>query len=155
MDDEYQRAEVGGFNRGLPPDGLHQCSVDRFDFIEAKKGTDAGKMLLKTELAVAVGEHRGWPVELIHALENKDRLGMLKDHLNALEVQVESLAELETALPRALDAVVIVKVWTTKKTDENGVPYRNAVVTQRLHGLSVAAPVSDVPVIDDETGIPF
>lgn len=139
LDDAYRNAPVPGSNQ-LPPDGEYQCRIGRFDFLESKKN---GRLYLKTEASVAVGPLLGYPVEFLHDLEDPDRLKQVKGHVAALELDPGQLSDLEDVLPQALDAIVLVEVWTSDRLDANGNPYRNARVRSRMSG-GIAS--SDVPV---------
>lgn len=151
QDDAYRNAPMAG-SRELPPDGEYQCVVDRFDVFEGK--TD-GKLYLRIEMSVAVGEKQGWPISKLHSLEDPKRFGFLKADLDVLGVMPESLADLQEALHGALDVPVLLAVKT--KGD-----YRNVYLNQRLGGpirgdLPVPegfAPRQTVPTTADED-LPF
>src|SRR3954470_14628165 len=107
MNDTYQQAPVAGGDE-LPPDDDYQAVIDRFDFIDAK----TGRLYLKTEMSVIGGQYKGWPLKTLHDLEDPDKMQYLKAHLKALQVDIEDLSALESALAGALDAVVEVRVYT-------------------------------------------
>jgi hypothetical protein len=154
MNDDYQRAQASGSD-DLPPNGDYQCVVDRFDFIEAKSN---GRLYLKTMTTVANGAHKGWNISFLHDLEDADRLKHLKTHLRTLGVPDDDLGALEGNLPKALDSVVEVSVYTPKGYDRSF-----AKVTRRHENVrSSDIPYDDTPAapvtIKDGAGgdpIPF
>lgn len=124
----------------LPPDGLYQCLVERFDFFEHD-----GRAFLKTELRVEFPEgYRHLPIELVHPLEDPDRLGATKKHLNTLGIELTDYSQLIDALHTVKDVPVEVAVKTgTRINEKTGMPYRNAYVNKRL-GHAITS--TDVPV---------
>lgn len=145
MQGEWEKAKA--FNQGeLPEDGTYQALIQRFDFFESKKG----ELFLKTELQIQLDEkYEGHPVEIIHNLSDPDRLDWLKQHLHNCGLDLENFAELDGRLHELLDVPVEIAVKTSKKTDNNGNPYRNAYVNQRLGNPMPGAGATDVPADPD------
>jgi hypothetical protein len=144
LNDDWQDAKT--FSRNWPPDGDYQALVHRFDFFEGGENNHA---YLKTELEVQHDDDwHGTIVETIHDLEDPDRLGFLKQHLQTLGLELDSFSDLENRLSEVLDVPVAIRIKTSDKTDNDGNNYRNAYVNERLGG-----PIgSDVP--PDTAGLP-
>lgn len=146
---------IGG-PRELPPDGDWPCLLEGFDYIVANSD---GTTWLKTELRVIAGDSTGHPIELLHALDGpaatQDKIGYLKRHLINCGIDLpESIDGLHDTLVNAVGRDVMVRVYTSKKRDDQGRPYRNALVDRPLataeNGGSNQAPVG-VP----SSAIPF
>lgn len=121
----YKTASVDGFAE-LPPDGMYVCEVMGFDFFESNKN---GHEYLKTSLAVTEpAAHKGAPIDLIHVVTDPDKVGFLKRHLYALDVRLDELSQIITKIHEAAGKHVAVTVKTSAKTNDQGVPYRNAYV---------------------------
>ena len=134
-DDAFRNAKAEGGNYDLPPDGTYQAIVDRFDFFENR---DGDRLFLKTELTVQNHpDESGRLIEIIHQLNDPDRVEWLKKHLHRLGVPVEeiSVSQLRPGsevLAAVCDVPVQVEVKTSDRKKDDGTPYRNAYVNQRL-----------------------
>lgn len=126
LNDAWANAS-GELGDWLPPDGDHQGIVEAFDFLTSQKN---GRDYLKTVFTLT-GEFQGRQVSTLHEI-SEERIDMLKRHLLALEVAPENLDDLSGALRTALDVPVRLRVKTAAKLRDDGTPYRNLYVEQRL-----------------------
>jgi hypothetical protein len=148
----FQKASTdGGFNQNWPPDGTYQGIIRNFDFFESK---DKRFAFLKTEIETANHpEYAGMGVETIHAIDDPERIGFLKRHLDTLGVDVDNL-DLTQVVPGSellnglLDVPIQFAIKTSDKKDSEGNPYRNCYVNQRLGGPMQ----SDVPADTTDMG---
>ena len=135
LDNDYAKAPVGG-DFELPPDGIYQAVVDRFDTFEPKNGNSAGKLLLKTTFKIELDpKYTGKQVDIIHSLEDADKFQWLKKHLQTLGLDPESFqfSDLMDQLHTVLDVPCELAIVTSDKTNPNtGEPYRNAYLNRRL-----------------------
>lgn len=122
MDDAWRDAVPPAGGIEMPPDGDYQAVVERFDFFESSKN---GHLLLKTELSVTSGNHSGWPVSTLNDLEDPERLGWAKKHLQTLGLEVDPLSTLESRLTEAVHVPVEITIKTKGE-------YRNVYVNKRL-----------------------
>lgn len=156
MQSHFDGATVntGGSLYELPPDGDYQALVHRFDFFES----NAGQAFLKTELEIQNDpQYSGRIASTVHNLEDPDRIGWLKGHLQLLGMDVDGLdlREIRPGSPRLqelLDTPVAIAIKTSDRLDKDGQPYRNVYVNQRLGAplTTGGAKTSDVP--GDEAG---
>lgn len=144
-----------------PPDGEYQARVHSFDFHDGKSG-----LALRTQFELVGPSNAGWKVSTFHPLEDTERLKWTKRHLLMLGVEANSLAELEAALPSALDKVCDVALKSKQVGDKT---YQNLYVNRVMNGVTASAsqPVSDdappphedfdrpKPKRDDLDDIPF
>ena len=108
MDNEWKQAPRAADLGELPPPGEYQAFVQGFDFFESK----IGEVYFKTELEVATGPEKGWPIEVIHSLADPDRYGFLKQHLHKMGLDPEfPLSELEERVTALLDVPVSIEVY--------------------------------------------
>jgi hypothetical protein len=113
---------------GLPPDGVYEARIDRFDFVNSKFD---GSLQLKTEMEITAGDHGGSRVSIWHDLQDKDRLKYLKGYLETIQIKIEKLSDLQEALGAALDVVVEVRIKTTsKRVDGEQKQYTNVYVNR-------------------------
>jgi hypothetical protein len=153
MSDTWEKTEAE--EPGAPlPDGDYQAAVTRFDFTESKKD---GNLLLITELTVTVPEQfAGRSATLFHDLENPDRLGWTKAHLELLGItDVAPLDTLEQRLKDGLDAVCNIAVRSKTKGDKT---YSNVYINSvALAGTPAAAgaPAAEQPPAPGDDDIPF
>lgn len=159
-----------GSRYDLPPDGDYQALVHRFDIVESDK---LQQVFLKTELQIDNHPaYSGRIVDMMHNLEDPDRIGYLKGHLALLGIPVDGLDLREIRpgselLQAVLDTPVEITVKTSKKLDNDGKPFRNVYCNRSLgaplttrgdvpadtEGFT-AAPSSSRPTGEDDK-IPF
>lgn len=122
-----------------PPDGEYQARVHSFDFHDGKSG-----LALRTQFELLAPSNAGWKVSTFHPLEDTERLKWTKRHLTQLGVEANSLAELEAALPKALDLVCDVVLKSKKVGDKT---YQNLYVNRVMNGVTATAsePIDDAP----------
>jgi len=141
MDEAWKQADPGEKDEKKewenPPDGEYQARVHSFDFHDGKSG-----LALRTQFELLGPSNAGWKVSTFHPLEDTGRLKWTKLHLHQLGVEANSLAELEAALPRALDQVCDVVLKSKQVGDKT---YQNLYVNRVMNGVTASAsqPVSD------------
>lgn len=147
MQPHFDQASTDTGPGSLPPDGDYQALVKRFDFFEAKS---SGQAFLKTELEIVHDrDYAGREAEVVHNLEDPDRINWLKRHLSTLGADVEGL-DLRQVRPGSqllealLDTPVEITIKTSDRRDKDGNPYRNVYVNRKL-----GEPITDVPVTAD------
>lgn len=125
MNDAWQTADDGS----QLPDGTYQALVQAFDPIEG-----GGRAFLKTVFVIQHHEtYSGREVEVIHSLEDPDRIHYLRKHLRILGIELDDLGDLETVLHTALDVPVEIAVKASDRiNDFTGLPYLNVYVNERL-----------------------
>jgi hypothetical protein len=154
MSDTWTKTEAEEPGQALP-DGDYQAVVSRFDFTESKKD---GNLLLITELTVTVpAEYAGRSATLFHDLENPERLGWTKAHLELLGItDVEPLTTLEARLQDGLDAVCNIVIKSKSKGDKT---YSNIYINSVAKaGASTVDPTQvqgDNPPAPGDDDIPF
>ena len=121
---------------GMPPDGVYQARIDRFDFEPAPQ---TGSLQLKTEMVVSGGDHDGSRVRTWHDLQDPDKLKWLKGHLETLGLDLERLSDLADRLPEVLDTPVEIRIKSTSRGEKT---YTNVYVNRRLGD---PVPKNDLP----------
>lgn len=156
MDKAWQESEANSGGGSSVPDGDYQAAVARFDFFESKKD---GNLTLVTEFEIVAPRNVGSAVKTFHDLENPDRLGWAKGHLETLGIEnVNPLSDLEDRLKGALDQVCEIALVSKKVGDKT---YQNVYLNGVVEGVKVdrEAPatntVDEAPVHDDDDPIPF
>lgn len=115
------------------PDGEYQARIELFDFHESKKD---GSLSLRTQFEVLGPTREGARVSTFHDLEKPERLKWTRLHLEALGINVHSLEELESALPRALDKVCDLALKSKQVGDKT---YQNVYLNRVLEGVTASA----------------
>jgi hypothetical protein len=139
VNDSYKdvKAPVAG---ELPPDGTYQAFVKDFDFFDSK----AGELFMKTTLVVEEpAEYAGSEATTLHTLENLDRIGFTKSHLQTLGVEnPDSLLGLPQRLAPVIGRRLEIRVKTSTSLDRDGNAYRNVYVNKRLDSVRQVNPAT-------------
>ena len=135
LDNDYAKAPVGG-DYEMPPPGIYQAVVERFDTLEFDKGKNAGHLQLKTTFKIELDpKYAGKTVDVLHDLEDPERFNWLKKHLNTLGLDPEAFqfSELMSNLNKVLDVPCEIAIVESVKTNPNtGEPYKNCYLNRRL-----------------------
>ncbi len=100
------------------PDGVYQVQVEAAQLKESKSGAP----YLHYSLRVLAGQHSGRMIFKAQQLA-PEGLPYLKADLELLQIPLENIGLLEETLPRALDALLDVKLKTNMRRD--GTPAQN------------------------------
>lgn len=157
----------------LPEDGDYQALVKGFEFFESKKNVAYLKAVLEVTLDQ---QYSGWEVPKIWQLEPRadqsqeqwrKSLSFLKGDLRTLGIPSDTpLTEIRPGsqvLNEILDVPVAIAVRTSDRVKDDGTPYRNVYINERLGGPlrsggEVPADTSDLQqqaAAVGDTDIPF
>lgn len=127
LDEEY--AQVKEAERGSEvPDGKYVAGVERVQLAKAKK--EPHQPMLKWQLLILEGEHKGRRVFRNNMLATRENLAWLKGDLKVCGLEITKVSELQPNLERLLDRVVAITVRTRK--DGQGRDQTNVFLDKRL-----------------------
>ena len=128
FDDEYEDIEPAEPPDFEPvPDGHYQCKVDKAYVARAKS---SGNPMLKWELLIVSGAHKGRRLFRNNMLQTRDNIRWLKHDLAVVGVKIGKTSELHSRLEDLLDVALEVSVRNRTEGDQN---YSNVYFNKRLN----------------------
>jgi hypothetical protein len=116
LDDVYKEVEPAEKKEldDVPP-GRYQAFIDRVYLDRAKT---SGRLMLKWELVVAVGDYKGRRLFRNNMVETPDNMRWLKADLQTAGVTIERLSDLPIYLDSLINVMLDVTVSTKGKGDQ-------------------------------------
>ncbi len=148
--EDWNNAEPHTGGGGLPPDGVYQAKIARFDLVESEFN---GHLQLQTEMEIDTGDHAGRAASTWHDLEDPERFQYLKGHLQVLGLDTDAaLGDIEETVAPALDAIVEIRI-KTKRGDQRD--YTNVYVNKLLQSGNAQRPAPQQASTDGDEDIDF